>query len=207
MPVQEYNSLQLVTPQVISRAVLYDGQARLWFRKLFTSRQLLKELDCSPGGFSTDIRRYQIFSLFSLVLMLAAAISGIAALVLPKALVIPLVVSGSLAAVGFMITSACERQLLAGLTARLVEVDRPTFPPGMTLYQMGEVYSEKYHVPSLVDTIWWWDHWLRHSFLAIYFVTFGVYFLPFWKMVLWTAAGCYLVLGAVKLLVMHGKGR
>lgn len=196
--------LPLVTPHLIRNAVILDRQTRLWFRRLFASPQVAARFrearGCSYG-------RYRALSLMATVLLvLAAGSCAVGVSTMERRAPIFLVLS-ALMAMGGVICLRKARQVLAALAAALVEQDLPGFPPGMTLYQMGEIYSRKYDIPSLVDTIWLWDHWLRNVFLLIYFSTFGVYFLPFWKMIVWTTAGCLLTMMVVEAIVLGKRKR
>ncbi len=90
-----------------------------------------------------------------------------------------------------------RNRLLAKLAARLIELDLPALPAGVTLYQLGEIYARQYHLPSLVDVIGQWNSWMRGTVILVYFATFGVFFLSFPLMLFWTGAACLGVLGAL----------
>ncbi|MBF0595503.1 MAG: hypothetical protein HQL22_11140 [Candidatus Omnitrophica bacterium] len=94
------------------------------------------------------------------------------------------------------------RRSLATLASRLVDMDLSEFPAGVTLYQLGEIYSRRYGIPSLVDVIWQWNVWMRTTVVLVYFAAFGVYFLSFPLMIFWTSAACFLVLFILKAGLM-----
>ncbi len=195
-----YAQLQMVTPKAVHATVLYDGQVRLWFRRLCFTPEIEEKLRRSSADAPSLYRTYRNYSALMLTLVVtASALLAVAA----AGSSTPLMALGTLAAAGTLYLAVRRRVPLARLSASLIEVDRAMVPPGMTLYQMGELYARTYRIPSLVDTIWLWDHWVRNALLVIYIAAFAVFFLPFWEMVAVTFLGCGIVVLLAKNRIMR----
>jgi hypothetical protein len=202
MPHNRYAQLRMITPEAIRDTVLYDGQTRLWFLKLCSLPEVENRLrEASPSA-SAHYRLYRILSLVALALLLSALIIFMAAALSSRTDALRLTAAGIVVTGVAIVFLLKRRHPIAELSAGLIRLEASRFPPGMTLYQMGEVFARTYGLPSLIDTIWRWDQWTRNVFLAIYFATFGVFFLPFWQMILWSVLGGSAAVLAVRALLM-----
>ena len=199
-----YSSLPLITPQTVHDTILCDDQTRLWFRALCYNPRVMQKLQQDPTT-ATHYRMDRLFSLTAALLLSGSLTLFLIALRLPQTQALPWIAGGSVAALGAWICFLKRRPHLACLAARFTALEHPEMPKGMTLYQMGELCSQKYNVPSLVGTMWLWDQGPKNTLLLVYFSAFGVYFLSLGKILLWTTLACLFTAGCIKVLASRLK--
>lgn len=189
MTQQRYADIQLVTPQAVSSTVMTDGRTRIWFNGLLGLPEVRRHILEGGGDAESQYRALRALTIFGSVFLTVSA--GLTVWILLSSHDLGGVRMAALVcAAGGLYLFLRRRWRIAHLAARLIDLDRSMIPPGVTLYQLGEQYSRKYGISSLVDVISLWGKWSRGSFLFLWLATFGIYFLSFGKTVLWVSAGC-----------------
>ncbi len=197
---ERYSKLQLTTPQAIHSTVLCDERTCLWFEKLFSISKAADRVRSSAEG-EKIFKSYSHYSLAASAL-LALAFGCYLACFFFNDLLIPLGLVTAAAAGSSVYCMIRTRYYLAELARHIFSLDQNMFPAGLTLYQLGEFYARQYGAPSLVALISIWDQWSRNAFLLLFVSAFGVFFLPFWKLILWLLAGYFLATCLIKAWLM-----
>jgi hypothetical protein len=169
-----------------------DGTTYLWFTKLVFLDGVQKILESVQMPVHQYLQTYRIYSVMAWMLLAVFAMDMGLVLLTKGMNPFLIIVTGILAVRAAWHFLMKRREQIACLAARLIEVNMPEDPLGMTLYQMGEIYARRYQGPSLVETIWSWDYLLNYTFLFVYFGAFGLYFLSFWNTIVWTTIACVL---------------
>jgi hypothetical protein len=201
---EKYSKLELITPSALHSTVMCDERTCLWYTKLFSLRQVIERLKGSSEG-GALYRRYRTYSLMVVLLLAISLCSGVAGVFILKGSFLILTVASAVFAGSAVFFMLKVRRDLAELAVCLFEMDRSRTPPGTTLFQLGEIYAQKYGGPSLVSVIWSWDQCFRDGFLLVFMLAFGVYFLSSWKTGLCLMVGCFLMAWLVKALVLWRK--
>jgi hypothetical protein len=198
---ESYSKLQLTTPQAIHSTVLCDERTCLWFEKLFSLSKAVDRVRSSAEG-KKIFKSYSQCSFAASALLALAFGCYLAFFFFFNDLLMPLGLATAAAAGGSVYCMVRTRHYLAELARHIFSLDQNMFPAGMTLYQLGEIYARQYGVPSLVALISIWDQWARNAFLLLFASAFGVFFLPFWKLILWLLAGYFLATCLIKAWLM-----
>lgn len=75
-----------------------------------------------------------------------------------------------------------KKKLIVSLSRNVLTQDfKPDELPQKTLYQIGEIYSRKYNIPSLVDTIYVLDNTSRKAIIFAFVFTAFIYPLKVWQ--------------------------
>ncbi|MBF0330584.1 MAG: hypothetical protein HQL17_01500 [Candidatus Omnitrophica bacterium] len=201
-----YADVRIVTPVTIYQTVLTDGPTYLWFSRVNFIDSVVKELQSAGYPVRAQHLNYNLYSVMAMI-MVAASAAGWGMIFLKKGIEPwPIAATGLLTVVGALLFLMRRRERVAHMAAKLVEMNMPRDPMGMTLYQMGEIYARRYQAPSLVETVWTWDYVLKYAFLWTYYGAFGLYFLSFRDTVIWTLAGCVLAVCVYQLYFLLRKG-
>ncbi len=76
-----------------------------------------------------------------------------------------------------------------------------------TLYQIGEEYSRKYSIPSLVDAVSGIDSALQRTLLATVTFFYFLYSVNHWQFIIFCVAACYLVYAILNTSVIYKRLR
>jgi hypothetical protein len=199
---ETYAKLDLITPKMLYSTVMCDERTCLWFRKIFSQQNVIERLKTSPEGRHLYGRYVLRTVVVAVLLALSFCVLLFGRMLFPRFVLILGIVSAG-AAGGFVAGLRLIRQDIASLAVLLFQMDRALVPAGTTLFQMGEIYSRHYGVPSLVSVIWVWDQSLRNVFLLSYIAAFGVFFLSCWESALWVMAGCFVAVCVIKIAVLQ----
>jgi len=150
----------------ILNSIRYDPQVCRWFLLLIEQPGAKKEiLDQDPQRKiqylklrAATIGQTLLFGLFVGWLWFWSGNRQMALLLFPLSLLLAL----------WRLNSQ-KKDLIATLSEALLLVkDTSQSLSQKTLYQIAEIYSREYRIPSLVDTIFHWDRFLQSVFLAMF---------------------------------------
>jgi hypothetical protein len=74
-----------------------------------------------------------------------------------------------------------------------------------TLYQIAEIYSRRYNIPSLVDTIYHWDRILRTAVLVLSVILTIIYPVKFWQYLLAVLVSFFLLSGMIQRTALYRR--
>ena len=101
---------------------------------------------------------------------------------------------------------ATRKNIVSQISLKVLAQD---FPPqelgAMTLFHLGEVYSRKYKIPSLVDTIYSLDKILRRTVIWVFVLTCFIYPLAYTETFFWVIAGYFTVRLIVNLAFFYKR--
>lgn len=169
-------NIPVTSLNALSSSIQNDGQVSRWFEFLVTRPGLRQSLSADSVLASCYKRVDNLRTIeTTLVFLFASLILG-ARFWQPTLLFF----LGLFLLWRYVATRTNKAQMIAQITLSLVSQDFPKDRLLVTsLYQLGEFYSERYHIPSLVDTIYFLDKVARWVILSALLITFYVIPLSF----------------------------
>ncbi|MBF0619451.1 MAG: hypothetical protein HQL19_04725 [Candidatus Omnitrophica bacterium] len=204
----EQPALRIVTPITIKNTVLYDDQTRLWMRMVLFTPAVDEKLCAASPEAGQLYKKYIFLGETGIALLGIATFCAGATFAVAESFWLPLSAASVAAIIAAITCFILRRSPLAALAAKLIELDAPSYPPNMTLFQLGEIYARQYDTPSLVDMICQWHNWINSACIVFYFSALGLYFLPTWKIVIFCVTGgaaATLLFKAFTLLQQHQR--
>lgn len=150
----------------IVNSIRYDPQVRQWFTTLICQQKVREKILKNQPDLTSDYRRFNRQCLavpfWSFVVILIVSLSSLTRHPLLLWGVIPF------ASLALWFNRQKKENLYSLSRALLLLDDQPEDLSAKTLYQIAEIYSRTYQIPSLVDLITSWDRVLRAAILIVF---------------------------------------
>lgn len=199
MTEERKQNVHIVTPKTIYNTTIFDDPTYLWFKTLCELPSVKKKLITSSPSIRCNYHYYTLLKYIARsFLAICAVLSAIIFIFEDKRSIMLLLGTGVLL-VSTIVILKIKRHYLALIAAQFINQNLSEIHPKTTLYEMSELYSERYGIHSIVDLIWISDHGFRFIVMGTIFFGFSILFLKMETIVILFAG----ILG-IFLLCLHG---
>jgi hypothetical protein len=156
---------KITTFEAVEQTIHKDNKVLRWFLLLISHppiRQHLCQLYDNQQAFSQLKKALWVQQLINI------GILGLVIVIIVKPSTVWLGVAIAFIFLGAQ-SNRRKKHAIALISRRLLETDFSSQQlEHLSLYQIGEVYSERFHIPSLVDVLFHQDQWGRWTMLAAF---------------------------------------